>query len=272
MASRSGCSRMAALYPLFPLGKANAPRPKPALRLVQDTMVRISANPDFEDESTSPVEEEEIMESRRSGRAATSSLKREERHLHPSEIFPLQTWLDYLNAEGRAYSDSLNLGEGYSLRMPGGMDCSSVGLIPGEFDVYASTLKLGLRFPPHPFVVEMLDGYNIGVNQMMPNSWASVFGYIARCKLEDITPSFPAFLKLVTLSKVPQAAEDWLALSYKGVYRTVVGKASKWHFWRKKWVVIHTNDQKMCERMARWTTQPNFPGKNDPLPLVSSDV
>lgn len=147
------------------------------------------------------------MESRCSEREAPSSAKSEERRLRPSKIFPLQSWLDYLQAKGSDYRESLNLGEGYSLRIPGGMDCSSVGLIPVEFAVYVSTLKLGLRFPPHSFVVEMLGDYYIGVNQMALNSWASVFGYIFKCELEGIVPSFSAFLRLVTLSKVLQAAD-----------------------------------------------------------------
>lgn len=83
----------------------------------------------------------------------------------------------------------------------------------GEFAVYASTLKLGLRFPPHPFVIELLDDYNIGLNQMTPNSWASIFGFIAKCELKGIVPSFQAFVKLVTLAKCPGAAEGWLTFS-----------------------------------------------------------
>ena len=122
------------------------------------------------------------------------------------------------------------------------MDCTSFGLVEGEFAVYSSFLKLGMRFPPHPFVMELLDGFNIGLNQMSPNSWAGVFGYIARCELEGITPSFPAFLRIASMSQVPKSAEGWLILTYKGAYRTVMGKASKWHHWRKKWVVIKTTN------------------------------
>lgn len=63
----------------------------------------------------------------------------------------------------------MNLDEGYDFRMPRDIDCTTTSLIEGEFVVYVSTLKMGLRFP-HPFVLEMLDGYNICVNQMTPNS------------------------------------------------------------------------------------------------------
>ena len=86
---------------------------------------------------------------------------------------------------------------------------------------------------------------------MTPNSWASVFGYIAKCELNGVVPSFSAFFRLMTLSKSPGASDRWLDLSYKGSYRTVVGKASKWHFWRKKWIVLHTSDKEMVRRVKR---------------------
>lgn len=107
--------------------------------------------------------------------------------------------------------------------MPGSMQCTTRGRVDDEFSVYAYSLKLGIRFPPHSFFVEMLDDYNIGVNQMTLNSWASVFGLISKCDLKGISPSFPAFIRLVTLAKSLGAAEGWFALSYKGQYRTVVG-------------------------------------------------
>lgn len=118
----------------------------------------------------------------------------------------------------------------------------------------------------------MLEGYIIGINQMMPNSMSNVFGYIAKCKLKGIGPCFQAFLRLVTLSKVPEAEDGLLALSYKGSYRTVVGKASMWHHWRKKWVVIHTTDEMMYRPMVRWTEQPRFAGKSGPLPLFPQAI
>lgn len=93
------------------------------------------------------------MESGRSGRVTSSSSKSEERNLPTSKIFPLQSWLDYLREEGEEYRDSILLGEGYDFRMPTDIDCTTIGLIDEEFVVYASTLKLGLRFPPHPFVI-----------------------------------------------------------------------------------------------------------------------
>ena len=154
-------------------------------------MARIEDEEQFEGESSSPMEED-VPSNERADVAPASTSCGEEGYLHPSAIFPLQPWLTFLTIKGRDYGKFLNLGSEYKFRMPAGMDCTSFGLVEGEFAVYGSFLKLGMRFPPHPFVVELLDGFNIGLNQMSPNSWAGVFGYIARCELAGITPSFPA--------------------------------------------------------------------------------
>ena len=49
-----------------------------------------------------------------------------------------------------------------------------------------------------------------------------------------------------------------------------MGKASKWHHWRKKWVVIKTTNLEMCERMRRWNVKPNLVGKGSSFPPVSA--
>ncbi|XP_056698996.1 uncharacterized protein [Spinacia oleracea] len=157
------------------------------------------------------------------------------------------------------------------MRVPAGLDSTVSLLAEGEFPVYAASIKLGMRFPPHPFVVEVLDGFNIGVAQLTPNSWADIFGYIAKCALNDVEPSFNAFLHLVSLSRSPSAAKGWFNLSSRGTYQTVVGKLSKWHMWRKRWVVFYTDDQEMYERMSRWNCDANFMDRDEPLPPLTAE-
>ncbi|XP_056694812.1 uncharacterized protein [Spinacia oleracea] len=177
-------------------------------------------------------------------------------------------WLDRHGAKMR---DDLCVGEGYQMRVPAGLDSTVSLLAEGEFPVYAASIKLGMRFPPHPFVVEVLDGFNIGVAQLTPNSWADIFGYIAKCALNDVEPSFNAFLHLVSLSRSPSAAKGWFNLSSRGTYQTVVGKLSKWHMWRKRWVVFYTDDQEMYERMSRWNCNANFMDRDEPLPPLTAE-
>ena len=42
---------------------------------------------------------------------------------------------------------------------------------PGEICFYETAFSCGLRFPVHPFIMELLDHFNIALRQLMPNSW-----------------------------------------------------------------------------------------------------
>ena len=45
---------------------------------------------------------------------------------------------------------------------------------PGEVCFYESAFVCGLRFPVHPFLMELLDSFGIAPGQLMPNSWRIV--------------------------------------------------------------------------------------------------
>jgi len=45
---------------------------------------------------------------------------------------------------------------------------------PGEVCFYEATFQCGLRFPVHPFIMELLNNFNIALGQLMPNSWRIV--------------------------------------------------------------------------------------------------
>ena len=44
-------------------------------------------------------------------------------------------------------------------------------LFPGEVCFYEAAFQCGLRFPVHPFLMELLDRFGIAPRQLMPNSW-----------------------------------------------------------------------------------------------------
>ena len=39
---------------------------------------------------------------------------------------------------------------------------------------YEAAFQCGLRFPVHPFIMELLNHFNIALGQLMPNSWRIV--------------------------------------------------------------------------------------------------
>ena len=49
---------------------------------------------------------------------------------------------------------------------------------PGEVCFYESSFSCGLRFPVHPFLMELLDYFGIAPGQLMPNSWRIVVSYM----------------------------------------------------------------------------------------------
>ena len=44
----------------------------------------------------------------------------------------------------------------------------------GEICFYEAAFSCGLRFPIHPFIMELLDHFGIALGQLMPNSWRIV--------------------------------------------------------------------------------------------------
>ena len=49
---------------------------------------------------------------------------------------------------------------------------------PGEICFYEAAFSYGLRFPVHPFIMELLDHFGIAPGQLMPNSWRIVVNYM----------------------------------------------------------------------------------------------
>ena len=50
--------------------------------------------------------------------------------------------------------------------------------LPGEVCFYEATFLSGLRFPVHPFIMELLHRFDITPGQLMPNSWRIVVIYM----------------------------------------------------------------------------------------------
>ena len=49
---------------------------------------------------------------------------------------------------------------------------------PGEVCFYEATFQSGLRLPVHPFIMELLNHFNIALGQLMPNSWRIIVSCI----------------------------------------------------------------------------------------------
>ena len=49
---------------------------------------------------------------------------------------------------------------------------------PGEVCFYEAAFHCRLRFPVHPFIIELLGHFNIVFGQLIPNLWRIVISYM----------------------------------------------------------------------------------------------
>ena len=71
------------------------------------------------------------------------------------------------------FKDRFQFPEWVRVRLPS-KDERACKFFPGEVCFYESSFACGLRFPVHPFLMELLDYFGIAPGQLMPNSWRIV--------------------------------------------------------------------------------------------------
>jgi len=156
-------------------------------------------------------------------------------------------------------------GPGYDVRVP--KVGSNVRVLPeGCIPVYEAVLDLGLRFPLHPFVLEILDGYDLGLWQLTPNSWANIFGYMATCELKGYHMSFHSFAHMHFLIKVGQSCDAWYFWSTRPSFLMTTSKSNKWKDWRNRFLYIKLDDISLCRRLNRANPNPYLCGRDADLP------
>ena len=63
----------------------------------------------------------------------------------------------------------------------------------GYQTVYQDALEAGLRIPLHPFLIALLNFYQVGLGQIVPNSWRLVISFLTLALREKISPSVELF-------------------------------------------------------------------------------
>ncbi|KAL2469869.1 Uncharacterized protein Adt_38005 [Abeliophyllum distichum] len=84
------------------------------------------------------------------------------------------------------------LSETHHYRAPGSTEYLPTGR-PGEVAIYQDSLKAGLRFPLHPFLVEFLCTFNLSPGQLVPNALRMLNYYLLVCLRKGIEPSVDVF-------------------------------------------------------------------------------
>ncbi|GAB2288624.1 hypothetical protein Dimus_022947, partial [Dionaea muscipula] len=92
------------------------------------------------------------------------------------------------------------LPDGWIFRLPRATESPLNPSTPNIFAVHFDSLKVGLRFPLHPFAEAILQNHDLLPCQLHPNSWMIITSYIIRCKRAGAEPSILVFYKLFKLS------------------------------------------------------------------------
>ena len=139
----------------------------------------------------------------------------------------------------------------------------------GCFGCYVAAIKAGLRFPLHPAVQRILDGYDLGLWQLAPNSWVNVLGYVAGCEMYGVEPSFEAFAHMNYLSRTPKSGgTGWYQLTSHRGYLMTRGKANKWKDWRNTFLIIESSDTELNKRFNKWNRDPPLLAGGRSMPPV----
>ena len=182
----------------------------------------------------------------------------------------LETAYNHYKANIKKYREYCDFGEGYKLGFPKPTTVVS-HLCPRSVPVYEAVIDLGLRFPLHPFILEVLEGYGLGIWQITPNSWTNIFGYIATCELMGYPLSFPLFAFMHKLSRVCATTNSWYILSTRRSFMMTFSKPSKWKNWHGKFLYVTFDDEALWKILTRRNSEPYLLGANPDLPPIHPD-
>ena len=165
------------------------------------------------------------------------------------------------------------LGYGYTLSVPNEGDTitwpSLASYQDRAFGCYEAAFQAGLRFPLHPAVERILDGYQLGIWQLVPNSWINILGYVAACEMLQVEASFEAFAHMHYLSRAPaRGGEGWYTLTTCKGYMMAVGKENKWKDWRTKFYIVKSADSRLNQKYNRWNKDPPLLAGRSALPPI----
>ena len=69
--------------------------------------------------------------------------------------------------------------------------------------IYQDALEAGLRIPPHPFIIALMNFYQVGLGQIVPNSWRLVISFLILALREKIALSVELFNLFFSLASHP---------------------------------------------------------------------
>ena len=137
---------------------------------------------------------------------------------------------------------------------------------PGEICFYEATFSCGLRFPVHPFIMELLDHFGIALGQLMPNSWRIVVNY-----MEVWLATIGDMIKvgeLVHMYRLKESKEYgyYELVPWERKTRIVKGLSSSFRYWKSRFFFVSRDDFETLSsrewgdvlRLLRWWGTPTL--------------
>ena len=68
---------------------------------------------------------------------------------------------------------------------------------------YQDALEASLRIPPHPFIIALMNFFQLGLGKIVPNAWCLVVSFLVLALRDKITPSVELFNLFFKISSHP---------------------------------------------------------------------
>ena len=121
---------------------------------------------------------------------------------------------------------------------------------PGEVCFYEAVFQCGLRFPIHPFIMELLNHFNITPGQLIPNSWRIVISCmeIWMVVTEGDTIRLDEFIHLYRLKESKEYGYYEL-VPWVRKARIITNLPSSFRYWKSRYFFVS---------MDGWETLSNY--------------
>lgn len=194
-------------------------------RLLSDKVVTVSEEPEDEAPTTSGQE--------------VPSLDPEG---GPHTFFPEASFMTYMERNAKYIGTKFWIQDPYFVVRA--KSAESVLTPPaGCVSVYHHSMQMGLRFPLHPFIKDLLNGYQLTLTNLLPNSWLTINGFVAVCDLLGVAPSLRLWRNVFTLMLGPaeRHGPGWFRFQCRPGYKVVRDPPSNQKGFRRTFYHVYTS-------------------------------
>lgn len=140
----------------------------------------------------------------------------------PHSYFPDATFMKSMARNSKYVSTKFWMHDPYFIVRAKSIE-SVLTLPVGCVSVYHQSMQMGFRFPLHPFIKDILNGYQLTLTNLLPNSWLTINGFIAMCEFLDVAPSLRLWRNTFTLMLGPSNlhGSGWFRFQCRAGYKVV---------------------------------------------------